>query len=410
MAKVVNVKRGVRIVARLVVIVGVALLSTHPTPVGAAPARPPSRDSKLDTLRAQVAEASAAESSLLGRIDASEARRRMLDGRVATLDRQIAAVQADLDAAQRRLDALQAQVSAIEGRLAAARRELGAARDDLRRRALAAYMGRSDIGQYAELVLRVHDMRQLAASSSYLNAVLQAQADALRRAQTLRKEVERLRDDAEAARLGSKAGRDAVAERKDALQQGRQEAARLREQARAQLAEQGRALDELQARRSEFEAQIAALQVTSDSLAVLLRQRQAGQTAAAAGPGVLALPVNGPITSGFGPRVHPIFGDVRMHTGIDFGVASGTPIHAAGDGVVVIAGPYGGYGNATVIDHGNALATLYGHQSEVLVTPGDRVTRGQVIGLVGCTGYCTGPHLHFEVRLYGTPVDPVNYL
>ena len=410
MAKVSHVIHGVRNAARFVVIVGVTLPATHLAPVGAAPARPPSHDSKLDTLRAQVAEASAAEASLLGRIDASTTRRRALDGRVATLDRQIAAVQGDIDAAGQRLDALQARVAAIDGRLADARRELAAAKDDLRRRALAAYMGRSDIGRYAELVLRVHDMRQLAASSSYLNAVLQAQGGALRRAQTLREEVERLRDDAEAARLGSKRGRDAVAGRKALLEQSRDEADGLREQARAELAKQGRALDEIQARRDEFEAQLEALQVTSDSLAVLLRDRQAGQTAAGAGRGVLARPVDGPITSGFGPRVHPIFGNVRMHTGIDFGVAPGSPIRAAGDGVVVIAGPYGGYGNATVIDHGNALATLYGHQSALLVAPGDRVTRGQVIGRVGCTGYCTGPHLHFEVRLYGTPVDPVHYL
>ena len=152
------------------------------------------------------------------------------------------------------------------------------------------------------------------------------------------------------------------------------------------------------------------MQVTSDHLAELLRARQAGETATPARRGLFARPVDGPITSGFGPRVHPIFGDVRMHTGVDFGVAAGTPIRAAGDGVVVLAGPYGGYGNATVIDYGNALATLYGHQSALLVAPGDRVTRGQVIGRSGCTGYCTGPHLHFEVRVYGTPVDPLPYL
>jgi murein DD-endopeptidase MepM/ murein hydrolase activator NlpD len=409
-AKVDDVKHGVRTGARFVVIVGVVLLGTHLTPVAAAPPGPPSRDSKLDSLRAQMAEASAAEASLLGRIDASDARRRGLDGRVATLDRQVAAVQGDLDLAQQRLDALQAHVAGIEGRLAEARRRLGAASDELRRRALAAYMGRSDIGRYAELVLRVRDMRQLAASSSYLNAVLQAQADALHRASTLHKEIGRLRDDAEAARLASQRGRDAIAGRKVALDQSRQEADGLRAQARAELADQGRALDEIQTRRNEFEAQIAALQVTSDGLAVLLRDRQAGETAVAAGRGVLAPPVNGPITSGFGPRVHPIFGNVRMHTGIDFGASVGTPIRAAADGVVVIAGPYGGYGNATVIDHGNALATLYGHQSALLVATGDRVNRGQVIGLVGCTGYCTGPHLHFEVRLYGTPVDPLHYL
>ena len=409
MAKVEDVKHGVRTAARFVVIVGVFVLGVQPSPVGAAPADP-RRASKLDTLRSQVAEASAEESSLLGRIDASTARRRALDGRVAAIDGQIAAVQTDLDAAQQRLDALQAHVATIENRLAEARQELGVAKDDLRRRALAAYMGRSDIGRYAELVLRVRDMRQLAASSSYLNAVLQAQADALHRAQKLGKEVERLRDDAEAARQASQGGRDVVAGRKAALEQSRRQADGLRGQVRAELVDQGRALDEIQARRGEFEAQLAALQVTSDHLAELLRARQAGQTATPAGRGVFLRPVDGPITSGFGPRVHPIFGDVRMHTGVDFGVALGTPIRAAGDGVVVLAGPYGGYGNATVIDHGNALATLYGHQSALLVAPGDHVTRGQVIGRSGCTGYCTGPHLHFEVRLYGTPVDPLLYL
>jgi murein DD-endopeptidase MepM/ murein hydrolase activator NlpD len=117
-----------------------------------------------------------------------------------------------------------------------------------------------------------------------------------------------------------------------------------------------------------------------------------------------------PITSGFGPRVHPIFHDVRIHTGIDFGAGEGTPILAAADGTVVSAGVLGGYGNATVIDHGSSLATLYGHQSRLLVVAGQRVKRGQVIGLVGHTGFATGPHLHFEVRVAGNPVDPMPFL
>jgi murein DD-endopeptidase MepM/ murein hydrolase activator NlpD len=142
-----------------------------------------------------------------------------------------------------------------------------------------------------------------------------------------------------------------------------------------------------------------------------LRALQKGQGVAPSGHGVLAIPIPGaPVSSGFGPRIHPIFGDVRMHTGADFAASSGTPIHAAADGIVVSAGPFGGYGNATVIDHGHSLATLYGHQSVIVVSGGERVTRGQVIGFVGCTGNCTGPHLHFEVRVSGTPVDPLPYL
>jgi murein DD-endopeptidase MepM/ murein hydrolase activator NlpD len=125
---------------------------------------------------------------------------------------------------------------------------------------------------------------------------------------------------------------------------------------------------------------------------------------------VLTLPIpDAPIVSAFGPRVHPVFGDVRMHEGIDLGAREGTPIYGAADGVVVSAGPLGGYGNATLVDHGSALATLYAHQSVVLVRPGDPVTKGQLIGAVGCTGLCTGAHLHFEVRVTGTPVDPIGW-
>ena len=99
-----------------------------------------------------------------------------------------------------------------------------------------------------------------------------------------------------------------------------------------------------------------------------------------------------------------------MHTGWDMSARSGSPIHAAGDGVVVSAGTRGGYGNAVVIDHGGGLATLYAHQSSMAVSAGQQVSQGQVIGYVGCTGYCTGPHLHFEVRVNGTPVDPGGYV
>ncbi|TML65059.1 MAG: M23 family metallopeptidase, partial [Actinobacteria bacterium] len=96
--------------------------------------------------------------------------------------------------------------------------------------------------------------------------------------------------------------------------------------------------------------------------------------------------------------------------GIDLAAGMGDPIHAAANGVVVFAGPRGGYGLATLIDHGGSLATLYAHQSQILVSAGQHVVRGQVIGLVGATGYATGPHLHFEVRVNGTPVDPMPYL
>jgi murein DD-endopeptidase MepM/ murein hydrolase activator NlpD len=119
--------------------------------------------------------------------------------------------------------------------------------------------------------------------------------------------------------------------------------------------------------------------------------------------------VQGPVTSPFGPRCLPN-GDCSFHPGIDIGAASGTPIHAAAAGTVIYAGWMEGYGNLTVIDHGHGLATAYGHQSSIAAGVGSSVSQGSVIGYVGCTGYCFGPHLHFEVRVNGEPVDPMGYL
>jgi murein DD-endopeptidase MepM/ murein hydrolase activator NlpD len=119
--------------------------------------------------------------------------------------------------------------------------------------------------------------------------------------------------------------------------------------------------------------------------------------------------VEGDITSGFGYRVHPILGERILHTGVDYAAERMTPIFAAGDGVVEEAGPNAGYGNFTLIKHNNGYETAYGHQTKFArgIAPGAKVRQGQVIGYVGSTGLSTGPHVHFEIRINGTPVDPL---
>jgi len=127
------------------------------------------------------------------------------------------------------------------------------------------------------------------------------------------------------------------------------------------------------------------------------------------------LPVNkktGQIHSGFGPRLHPIFHNLRQHSGVDFACPTGTPIHATGNGVVVRVGQpvgYTGYGIVVVIDHGFGFQTLYGHMSKHAVRIGQKVKRNDLIGYVGNTGNSVGPHLHYEVIVNGKRVDPVNY-
>jgi murein DD-endopeptidase MepM/ murein hydrolase activator NlpD len=121
-------------------------------------------------------------------------------------------------------------------------------------------------------------------------------------------------------------------------------------------------------------------------------------------------PLKGRISSDYGWRFHPILNENRMHTGIDIAAAQGTDIKAAADGTVILAGWVSGYGLTTVISHGNNITTLYGHASKLLTQAGDKVKQGQVIALVGSTGMSSGPHLHFEIRSNGDPVNPWGWL
>jgi len=380
--------------------------------VAAKPKQPPSPTAqKIQALRDQVDDVSADEAQLLDQLDASKSRLDDLNAAVADLDRQRVPVQAALDGAQGHLDDLGGRQLAAEAQLAETRGRLADARQRMVDRALAAYTGESGAARYADLLLRIRSIRDLAAATAYVRSALDDDRAVVRKFEQLKSQTSDLRDTIDRDRGQALTARDVVASKEQDLSDRRQAEDDLRQQVAAEVAKQNDVLGQLRARKAEFQAQIIALQRQSDSLAAQLRGRQAGQVLIPSGHGVLSVPIPGaPITSGFGPRVHPIYGDVRMHTGIDFGASSGTPIHAAADGVVVSAGPLGGYGNATVIDHGNGLATLYGHQSSIIVAPGQHVSRGQVIGYVGCTGLCTGPHLHFEVRVRGTPVDPMQYL
>lgn len=168
----------------------------------------------------------------------------------------------------------------------------------------------------------------------------------------------------------------------------------------------------LRSDRLALEAAEAQLERDSAAIAQLIQARlgSRGYAGGYQGSGRLRYPVNGPISSNFGWREHPVLGTRRLHAGLDFAVDYDTPIGAAQAGTVVYADWYGGYGNAVIIDHGGGITTLYAHASELQVREGDVVQSGQIVALVGSTGLSTGPHLHFEVREDGEPVDPLNYL
>ena len=288
--------------------------------------------------------------------------------------------------------------------LEAAQAELELEQRNFAERAVLSY--KSDDLDYVDVLLASSDFEDLISRVNVIHDLLGGNNTLVGGLETARDEV-----DAEKDAIARREG--AVADAARVLQEKTDELAALRA---AQAASQAAALA---VRRQKA----GALKGVNQDLAELERQEDqilaesqaltgviTGSSGSGQGTGSLIYPVNGPITSPFGWRIHPILGYKKFHTGVDFGVGYGTPIRAADSGTVIYATWMGGYGNVIIVDHGDGLSTLYAHQSSLAVGTGARVTRGQTVGYVGSTGFSTGPHLHFEVRVNGNPVDPMGYL
>ncbi len=379
------------------------------TTTSAEAARQAAIVSQLKTLREQVEEASAEEAEVLDRIDEVRTSKRTLDAKVSALDADIATVESELQAAGERLGTVTADVVRAEAKYAATTDDLDGARDELTQRAVTAYIHQPS-AQLASVLLERQTFRELAAARDFLRSFVEAQAADVERYRILRSAIDGERRSLGELREEVAAQRDLVSFHRDELVAVRARQVGFRLQAASEEGRQKALLSDVQSKVKDFEDQIADLKKESDAIGALLRSRQASQRLAPSGNGVLARPVPGALTSAFGPRPHPIFGTVRNHTGIDLAAGQGTPVKAADGGTVVVAGTRGGYGTTVIIDHGNSLATLSAHLSGASVSEGATVVRGQVIGAAGSTGYSTGPHLHFEVRVNGNPVDPLRYL
>lgn len=407
--------------------VGFVLLILTTVPTNAVWAQSAGDKDKVDrdigATKEKIESASAVERRLLDLIQDSSARKSQLDTRVMSIDREIGAVQGQLDAATSRLSALETRQRVTAVRLQESIGALAAAKATLGRQALAAYTGAPDVANYASMVLGSATLDELASRRAYMRAVVGSQSDTVSLTERLRDQVDDLGREVEASRQDAQAQRDVVAEQRATLQVSHDAQAAIRSEVQAVVSQNESLRNQVLARKDEFEAQLEGLQRQSAAIAESLRQRARTPPAAAVGgaaptpaaparaPGRLLLPLPGaPITSPFGPRVHPVYGTVRLHAGIDYGAGSGTPIRAAGDGVVISSGWLGDYGIATLIDNGGGIVTVYAHQSATVVAGGQQVSAGTTIGRVGSTGASTGPHLHFEVRMNGDPVNPAQYL
>jgi murein DD-endopeptidase MepM/ murein hydrolase activator NlpD len=356
-------------------------------------------------LRDQIGEAGAQEAAALAQLDQIRAGKALIDARVADLDQQVTAAQAKLAPLADEAARLGARYDELLGRVAEVQAKLDVAHHDLDVSAAEMYRSARRGAAYDGVLAAQPDT--LVQQDKYLDHVeakrdaVVHRVDALRAAvETQRRALEAEKQKADKAAAEAQAVRDQVAGLRAEIEPARAQAAE-------QEAAEQQAVASIQSQKAQYEGELASLQAASDGIASRLRSLGSGPGS----PGPCeARPVPGGIVSPFGERFHPILHTTRMHTGDDMSAGSGEPIHACRAGTVVIADVEGGYGNATVIDHGGGMATLYGHQSRIAVSVGEHVDAGEVIGYVGMTGLATGPHLHFEVRLSGNPVDPAGYL
>jgi murein DD-endopeptidase MepM/ murein hydrolase activator NlpD len=333
------------------------------------------------------------------------------------------------DHAEKDLTGIRQTIQATTEEIAANEAKLKAANDHLKQ--LETNLTKTETvyqKQQASTVARLQVMQRQRGSSGWA-VLLQSQSlnDFLDRKERLK----RVFDADRKVLVRLKTETDTIAKQRNGVEQQKNQIAILTQQKLAQKSEQQQRetfqrqnITRLKTDKMALEAAMGILSQDSINLTELIRQRaqiERGQRriigngggpaqVVVIGSGQVSFPVQAEITSEFGYRMHPILGYEKFHSGLDFGADYGEVIRSAAPGYVIFAGWYGGYGNTVIIDHGNDVTTLYGHSDGLYVQEGQQVQRGEPIALVGSTGLSTGPHLHFELRSNGEPVDPLPYM
>ncbi len=375
--------------------------------VAAAPAQ--DLQSKLEAKQAKLSKVQERRGVLTTTISHYGNRIDRLTSEVAQLRDQEAGVRARLAVKQAELDRAMAQLNGAKRHLAVLRAHLKRALVALRERLVAMYeMGTPDV---LSVIVGSSGFNDLVNRTEYLSRLHGMDDAVVGRVRELRDEMQRTVTRLRTAKDRIKSARDAIAVQEQALATARAAVQSRQSALVAARASRVAALVKIRKHEQELDGSVAAIQ---GKIAAQISGTSSAPLPAGPirnGSGQLIWPVDGPVVSGFGPRT--INGSYEYHPGIDIAVPSGTPIRAAAAGTVIFTEPEassGGYGNYTCIDHGGGLSTCYAHQESFAVSAGQHVSQGQVIGYSDCTGYCFGPHVHFEVRINGSVTDPMGYL
>lgn len=381
-----------------------------------------------DAISDQIRQKQAAVSATNAKLEAKRHELSIARARASDLNDQLSETNRSIEQVSSNLDDLTAQVHQSERKLAWNQVQLDAAEatltrhtNALRGRLVDAYE-RGNLGylnvllsatSFNEFVERWDDIRYLV---SQTQKTVRSRRDAEHRVAAVRRRLssDKVRlDEAVASEQRAQAQLSSLADQRRTLLaaaevERRNVAGQVAQLEDLSASEEGALESLIRERQREEEARRRAAAEAARRAALLSGQALPPENPGA--PGSLSWPVSGPITSPFGLRSNPFGPGLEMHPGIDIGAPMGATIAAAAGGRVIFAGWYGGYGNAIIIDHGGEMSTLYGHCSQIFVSQGQDVQRGQAIGAVGMTGRANGPHVHFEVRVNGVPVDPTSRL
>jgi murein DD-endopeptidase MepM/ murein hydrolase activator NlpD/outer membrane murein-binding lipoprotein Lpp len=367
-------------------------------------------DAKLSSLHAKIARSQAKESALSSQIGSLTSQIKTLEVQVGNVSSKLASLQSDLALHQRRLDKLNQLFHLQTIRYRYLQHEYKLALRRLNLRLIDIY--KQDEPTTIDVLLAARSFNDVLDQLDYLGAIAKQDKTVAGQVATAKRQIKRQRAATTKVRrsvkqethvINARVQQQAILRGELLSSRGKLAGARS-DKSRSLVITRKQVEDEIQ--------ESKALESASAQLAAKLQagSAQAGSVAAGGSSSEppsssgFAWPLSGPITSPFGMR----WG--TLHPGIDIGVPTGTPIHAAAAGKVIWCGWMSGYGNLVMIDHGGGLASLYGHQSSIAASCGESVAQGQVIGYSGCTGFCTGPHVHFEIRVNGSPVDPLGYL
>jgi murein DD-endopeptidase MepM/ murein hydrolase activator NlpD len=361
----------------------------------------PARADRLQSLQQKIATAQAEESRLSSEIGSIEAEIRSLEAQVGDVGVRLDTLEHDLRLQQEKLNRVLRLFRFQTQQLDFLRRQYNVSVRRLNERLIELYEGddpttldvffsSESIGEFLEQVDYVEDIgSQDARISTQVRGAKDKMHNAREKTKVTKAKVETVTRTIAARTAEVRAEKERLLISEKGLSQAKG-------QRRERLAD-------VRDQKAEYLHEVAGILAANAQVTATIQSAGSSSYDSTPSSSGLIWPVSGPVVSGFGMR----WG--RMHTGIDIAVGYGTPIQASASGNVIFAGWMGGYGNFVIVDHGGGLSTAYAHQSSIAVGGGS-VSQGQVLGYVGCTGHCFGPHLHFEVRVNGSPVDPLGYL